>query len=128
MLDSLSGGERQRVLLASALAQSPKVLLLDEPTLSLDLPHQEAFFNVVKQLHRTEGLTVIVATHELNLASRTAERLVLLSKGCLDCDGSAAKVLSPSRVSRVFGITVERIAGRRGVSLLVPAETKAGTR
>jgi iron complex transport system ATP-binding protein len=128
MLDSLSGGERQRVLLASALAQSPKVLLLDEPTLSLDLPHQEAFFNVVKELHRREGLTVIVATHELNLASRTAERLVLLSKGCLDCDGGASKVLSPLRVSRVFGINVEKIKSRRGASLLVPAEPKKASR
>jgi iron complex transport system ATP-binding protein len=124
MLDSLSGGERQRVLLASALAQSPHILLLDEPTLSLDLPHQESFFKVVQELHKSEGLTVVVATHELNLASRTADRLVLLNNGTVDCDGPSSKVLEPKRVTRVFGIPVQRVKGPRGFSFLVPCDRK----
>jgi iron complex transport system ATP-binding protein len=128
MLDSLSGGERQRVLLASALAQSPLILLLDEPTLSLDLPHQEGFFKVVRELHRNEGLTVIVATHELNLASRNADRLVLLSQGKVDCDGPASRVLTPSRISRVFKIRMEKLRGPRGASVLVPSENKKARR
>ena len=119
-LDSLSGGERQRVLLASALAQSPKVLLLDEPTLSLDLPHREGFFRVVRQLHRREGLSVVVATHELDLAARTADRLVLLSRGRVDCEGGASKVLSSARVTRVFGIKVQRLRGPQGSLHLIP--------
>jgi iron complex transport system ATP-binding protein len=128
MLDSLSGGERQRVLLASALAQSPLILLLDEPTLSLDLPHQEGFFKVVRELHRSEGLTVIVATHELNLASRNADRLVLLSQGKVNCDGPASRVLTPPRISRVFKIKMEKLRGPRGTSLLVPAENMKAPR
>jgi len=119
-LDSLSGGERQRVLLASALAQEPRILLLDEPTLSLDLPHQEAFFDVVRGLHRDEGLTVVVATHELNLAARNAERLVLLSKGRVASEGTPKSVLTPARVREVFRLPVSRVRGPRGSWLLVP--------
>lgn len=123
-LDSLSGGERQRVLLASALAQSPRVLLLDEPTLSLDLPHQENFFRVVRDLHRNEGLTVVVATHELNLASRTSQRLLLLSRGNVEADGVPDRVLTPPRIRKVFGISVSRLRGPGGCALLVPTPRK----
>jgi iron complex transport system ATP-binding protein len=125
-LDSLSGGERQRVLLASALAQSPRVLLLDEPTLSLDLPHQEGFFKVVKELHRRGGTTVVVATHELNLASRNAERLVLLSKGRVDSDGTPKKVLTPKNIQKVFGLRVQNLRGPNKTSLLVPTPGRKG--
>jgi iron complex transport system ATP-binding protein len=121
-LEELSGGERQRVLLASALAQDPGLLLLDEPTLSLDPGHQEGFFRVVRQLHRREGLTVLMATHELNLAAASADRVVLLSDGRVLADGTAEAVLTPSRLRRVFGVALQRVrVGKRRFQLL-PAQ------
>ncbi len=120
----LSGGERQRVLLASALAQDPRVLLLDEPTLSLDLAHQESFLSVVHRLHAEEQMTVLMATHDLNLAARYADRLVLLKKGRAVCDGTASSVLKPEQVSSVFGAEVRRLDSPDGSFHLIPASRK----
>jgi iron complex transport system ATP-binding protein len=117
----LSGGERQRVLLASALAQDPRVLLLDEPTLSLDLAHQESFLSVVRRLHTEEHRTVLMATHDLNLAARYSSRLVLLEGGRVVSDGDPSSVLVPQRVSSVFGTEVRRIQDPDGSFHLVPA-------
>jgi iron complex transport system ATP-binding protein len=94
------------VLLASALAQTPEVLLLDEPTLSLDLAHQILLFEIIRKLHREEGVTVIVATHELNLAGRYLDRLILLRKGEVAADGKPLKVLTPKNIQAVHGVEV----------------------
>jgi iron complex transport system ATP-binding protein len=104
--EELSGGERQRVLLSSALAQTPEVLLLDEPTLSLDLAHQILLFEIIRKLHREESVTVIVATHELNLAGRYLDRLILLRKGEVVADGKPLKILTPKNIKAVHGVEV----------------------
>lgn len=116
----LSGGEKQRVLLASALAQSPKVLLLDEPTLSLDLSHQVSLFQLIRKLHHEESLTVVVATHELNLAARFLNRLLLMKEGRVMADGASQKVLTISRVRSVLNIEVEKVWHRGRFPVYVP--------
>ncbi|RMH08823.1 MAG: ABC transporter ATP-binding protein [Nitrospirae bacterium] len=81
VIGEVSGGERQRVLLARALAQQPRVLLLDEPTAFLDLQHQRDIIRILQQLNQTEGMTVVVVSHDLNLVSQFCHRLLLLYEG-----------------------------------------------
>ncbi len=100
-IETLSGGEWQRVRIARALAQEPRLLVLDEPTASLDLEHEMALFELVQKLVR-EGLSALVVTHHLNLAARYASRILLLESGRLAAAGSAAEVLRPEIISRVF--------------------------
>ena len=100
--DELSGGERQRVLLAAALAQGAALLLLDEPTSSLDIHHQIALLDLLRQLADL-GRTVVWATHDLNLAAAYAQRLVLLDGGQIAADGPPAQVLTAERIARVYG-------------------------
>lgn len=122
--DELSGGEKQRVLLASALAQTPQALLLDEPTLSLDLAHQLALFDIIQKLHRDEGLTVIVATHELNLASRYLKRILLMKKGLVVDDGAPAKILTPANIHSVLNVTVDKLKDKNRQTYFVPRRGK----
>jgi iron complex transport system ATP-binding protein len=102
---TLSGGERQRIVLAGALAQQPKVLLLDEPTTFLDLRHQIATYSLLRRLAR-EGMAVIAVTHDLNLASSYADRIVVLSQGGIAAAGSAREVLTTDLVREVFEVDV----------------------
>ncbi len=103
----LSGGEKQRVVLASALAQEPAALLLDEPTTFLDLKHQIAIYALLQKLAR-EGHAVIAVTHDLNLASAYADRIVVLREGAVAADGPPDRVISVESDSPSF-----RDAGRR---------------
>ena len=100
---SLSGGERQRVVLASALAQTPRVLLLDEPTTFLDPEHQVSLFRILRGLVR-EGMLVVTVTHDLNLAVRHSDWLLMLRAGELLVSGPPAEVLDPERLRQVFSI------------------------
>ena len=99
---SLSGGERQRVILASALAQEPAALLLDEPATFLDLKHQAAMYRLLARLARQ--LLVVAVTHDLNLALRYAHRVLVLDQGRLAAAGSAREVLTADLIERVFQV------------------------
>jgi iron complex transport system ATP-binding protein len=101
---SLSGGERQRVVIASALAQSPETLLLDEPTTYLDLKHQVETYRLLRDLARG-GMLAIAITHDLNLALTYADRALILSQGHLVADGAPHSVLTEDRIHEVFGVT-----------------------
>ncbi|MFB4313997.1 ABC transporter ATP-binding protein [Actinomadura sp. 21ATH] len=103
-VDALSGGERQRVRLALALAQDAPVLLLDEPTTYLDLRHQLEVLQLVTRLREERGLTVLMVLHDLDLASRFAERLVALRNGRVAAEGPPAQVVTRELLREVFGV------------------------
>ena len=115
---SLSGGERQRVVLASALAQSGQVLLLDEPTTFLDLRHQVGIYALLRRL-AAEGRMIVAVTHDLNLAAAHADRIVLLAGGRITADGPPADVLRPARLRDVFGVETQMMSGPGGRSWIV---------
>ncbi len=100
--DALSGGERQRVALAMALAREPRLVLLDEPTSHLDINHRFEILQLLDRLHRERGLTVLLTSHDLDLAARFGERLLLLDRGRLEAEGPPRDVLEPDRLRRVY--------------------------
>lgn len=118
-LTTLSGGERQRVRLARALAQEPSVLVLDEPTTSLDVRHEMTTFELLREL-RDDGVTVVLATHNLNLAARYADDLVLLHRGALVARGGASEVITGDRISQVYEWPVAVEMHEDGAPQVVP--------
>jgi len=127
---TLSGGEAQRVHLAAALAQEPRVLLLDEPTASLDLQHQLAIFRILQDKARRDGLGVVVVTHDVNLAALFCTHVLLLHEGRAVAQGLSAAVLTPSVLQPVYGVKLVTLAvpdepDRRWI---VPLETDDGSR
>jgi iron complex transport system ATP-binding protein len=106
LITELSGGEQRRMILARALAQEPRVLLLDEPTAHLDLKYQAEVLTLVQQLALEHGLTVIIALHDLNQAALCAHRIALLSGGTLLAHGSPDEVLTPERLAQAYGVPV----------------------
>ena len=104
--NELSGGEQQRVVIAMALAQEPEVLLLDEPTVHLDISHQIEILELLAQLNRERGLTVLATMHDLNLASLYFDRLTMLSQGHIVAEGTPEEVLREERLREVFHAAV----------------------
>jgi iron complex transport system ATP-binding protein len=113
----LSGGERQRVLIARALAQQAEHLLLDEPTNHLDIRYQHDVLSLVRALATGGSTSVVVVLHDLNLAARYCDDLVLLSEGRVAASGPADDVLHPEVLEPVYGIAVERVDTTAGVHL-----------
>jgi iron complex transport system ATP-binding protein len=101
-ISKLSGGERQRALIARALAQRPATLVLDEPTVSLDIRHEMAIFELLAELTGQDGVTVVLVTHNLNLAARYADRLLLLDRGRAAAEGPPNRVLVRETIERVY--------------------------
>jgi iron complex transport system ATP-binding protein len=118
-VSELSGGERQRVWLAMALAQQPRILLLDEPTTFLDLNHQLEVLDLIQALNRQHGLTVVMVLHDLNQAARYAGRIVVLHQGEIYADGDPATVLTPATLREVFGVEGRIIPGPEGTGLVI---------
>jgi iron complex transport system ATP-binding protein len=104
LIGTLSGGERQRVLIARALTQEPRLLLLDEPTANLDIQHQIGILELVQGLIREDGLGAVAAVHDLELAARFCDRLVLMDRGAVLAEGAPEDVLSPDRLRRAYAV------------------------
>ncbi len=126
-LDTLSGGERQRVFVARALAQQPSILLMDEPTANLDVLHQLKVLDLVRQLVN-DGLTAVAAIHDLNMAARYSDRLVLLNRGRVLAEGPPDEVLTPETIETAFGVKSsvyqDPATGSLAVSLIGPADER----
>jgi len=124
-LDRLSGGERQRVMLARALAQGPRVLVLDEPTAHLDLRHQADCVGLLRRLNREAGLGVVLVSHDLDLAAEVSDRLLLLDAGAAVCSGPVEAVMTESRLEAVYGCRVlvdkHPVSGRPTVQIVWPS-------
>ena len=120
-VDELSGGQRQRVWIAMALAQQTDLLLLDEPTTFLDVAHQVEVLDLLTDLNRTRGTTIVMVLHDLNLAARYADHLVALASGRVHAVGTPADVLTVANVQAVFGLDCQVIADpTSGKPLMLP--------
>ena len=124
-LDTLSGGERQRVFVSRALAQQPRVLLLDEPTANLDVLHKLRVLDLVRRLV-DEGLTAVAAIHDLGMAARYCDQLVLLSHGRVLAEGVPEDVLVPDIIESAFGVRSavyrDPATGSLAISLIEPSD------
>ena len=132
LMDQISGGERQLALIARALAQEPKLLLLDEPTTHLDITHQVGILDLIKRLNREFALTVIMVLHDLNLASEYCQRLVLLNEGQIHKMGRPEEVLSYQIIEEVYKtmVVVEKnpISSRPYILIVSEEERQKGGR
>ncbi len=118
-LDELSGGERQAVYIAAALAQEPRLLILDEPTTHLDPRHQRDIARLLLRIHRGGEQAVVVATHDLNFASRLADRVLALDQGKMVACAPPSEVLSPAHLDQLFAAPFELLrGGQRPLHLL----------
>ena len=106
LVTEVSGGERQRAVIARALVQEPQILLLDEPTAFLDLHHQLDIARIIKRLNRERGLTVVLVSHDLNLASQYCDQVLLLNHGRLAAMGSPQAVIKSEVIGAVYGCAV----------------------
>ncbi len=122
----LSGGEQQRVLLARALAQNTPIMLLDEPTAHLDLQHQVGLLELVRTLAHDDGLAILIALHDLNLAARYADRVALLVDGRVQAEGAPQQVLIPELIGAAYHLPVHVIPHPfDGSPLILPHTSRA---
>ncbi|BBB89393.1 MAG TPA: ABC transporter ATP-binding protein [Methylomusa anaerophila] len=125
-LDQLSGGQKQKVFVARALAQQPEIFLFDEPTSNLDIRHQLEVFATIKRLAATEGRTVIVVVHDLNLAARFSDTLIMLKHGSIYAAGKPAEVITEASLREVYNVSAAIVETQYGCYVL-PIEPLAET-
>ncbi len=124
-VDELSGGQRQRVWIAMVLAQDPRIMLLDEPTTYLDIAHQVDVLDLLDVLNREHGTTVVMVLHDLNLAARYAQHLVVMCRGRVLVEGAPADVLTEEVVQEAFGLACRVVPDPvTGTPLVVPGDRR----
>ena len=121
--NEISEGEKQRVMIASALAQDPELMLLDEPTSALDLKYQIQIMDILKELNTNNTMTLVVAMHDLNLASRFCNRIILVNEGNVVSDGSPSEVLKKDILEEVYGVDLD-LDLKNGYTLIHPMTGK----
>jgi len=126
LLGGLSGGERQRAWIAMAIAQRPQILLLDEPTTYLDISHQLEVMELVQNLNRTYGVTVVMVLHDINQAARFSNRLIVLKEGAIEYDGIPQCVLCKEMFRTIFKIETH-IGESEGVPYFTPLSLRRET-
>ncbi|HET8580549.1 MAG TPA: ABC transporter ATP-binding protein [Nitrospiraceae bacterium] len=129
LISEISGGERQRAIIARALAQQPKVLLLDEPTAFLDLNHQLEICTILRRLNEQQGLTVVLSSHDLNLVSQYCDRIMLLNEGTVFCLGTPEEVIRPDVLETVYRceVLVDRHPDSGLPRVTLPSRAAIGT-
>ncbi|WP_462332104.1 ABC transporter ATP-binding protein [Schwartzia sp. (in: firmicutes)] len=116
----LSGGERQRAWIAMALAQKPEILLLDEPTTYLDIGHQLEVMNIVEELNRDYGITIIMVLHDINHALQYADEIVIIKEHGIFAQGTPKEILTVGMLAKVFGVEADIFVNSKGISVLSP--------
>ncbi|MCR5558749.1 MAG: ABC transporter ATP-binding protein [Schwartzia sp.] len=116
----LSGGERQRAWIAMALAQKPEILLLDEPTTYLDIGHQLEVMNIVEELNRDYGITIIMVLHDINHALQYADEIVIIKEHGIFAQGTPKEILTVDMLAKVFGVEADIFVNSKGISVLSP--------
>ncbi|MBB3040687.1 ABC transporter ATP-binding protein [Nocardioides soli] len=123
-LDQLSGGQRQRAWIAMTLAQDTDLLLLDEPTTYLDLAHQVEVLDLVTKLNRERGRTVVMVLHDLNLAARYSDAIVVMKDGVVAREGTPGEVFTPALLAATFGLDADVLPDpRTGLPIIVPTSS-----
>ena len=119
-MSTLSGGERQRAWIAMTLAQEPELLLLDEPTTFLDVCCQFEIIEMIRELNREFGITVVMVLHDLNLAVRCSDRLIMLRDRSIRYAGTPAELMKPEILCDIFEIRAEFFTGKDGLPYCMP--------
>ena len=120
-MDELSGGQRQRVWIALALAQQTDILLLDEPTTYLDIAYQVEILDLLMELNKKRGTTILMVLHDINLSARYADHIFAMSKGKLIAQGAPSKVISRELMKEIYGLDCQIIEDPvSGTPLIVP--------
>jgi iron complex transport system ATP-binding protein len=118
--NEISGGEKQRVVIAGAIAQEPELMILDEPTSALDIKYQIQILSILKKLNENQQTTIVLAMHDLHLASKFCSRLILLDEGKIFKDGITTDVLQKEHIEKVYGVKVHVITDPNGNIIISP--------
>jgi iron complex transport system ATP-binding protein len=126
-VNTLSGGEQQRAWIAMALAQKPRILLLDEPTTYLDLCHQLEIMELITQLNKEQGISIVMVLHDMNHAARYSDRVAVLCKGSLYDSGTPVDTITPTMLREVFGVEADIWLDNKGRPVCLAQSLTAST-